>query len=81
MTNRDRLKVGLVVVGVASAECIYSNHNETIDSDDSEAEDDFRQFADLELTDEYLAEVKGGPGVVYVLRSRLRGSRRDDGER
>ncbi len=41
---------------------IYSNHNETTVSDESEAEDDFLQFADLDLTDEQLAEIKGGPG-------------------
>ncbi len=41
---------------------IYSNHNETVDDDDSEADDDLLQFVDLALTDEQLAEVKGGPG-------------------
>lgn len=37
------------------------NHNETTVADESETEDEFLQFADLNLTDEQLAEVKGGP--------------------
>ncbi len=42
---------------------IYSNHNETTVRDDTEeVEEDFFQFADLSLTDEQLAEIKGGPG-------------------
>lgn len=39
------------------------NHNETtLNDEEEEAEEDFFQFADLDLTDEQLAEIKGGPG-------------------